>query len=390
MTFTLRPKVAPEKVPDTFNSMEEMVLGKHIGNNLLQWCQLLLSLLNRKRTFSGPFYVDLDITERCNLKCPGCPYHSQIATWGQPPRAPRDMDYDLILRIFKELRVLRTPEIILLGSGEPMLHQRFMEIVEDGKSLGFRLTVLTNGTQLHETNVKKLIEARLDRISVSLWDIGRDGYAATYGTSPELFDRIVHGLCCLHEIKKQARAKYPVTVIHFPISKNTVERVQEVAAFAVENNVNELSFAPVFDTHEYAGLQLDAEQIAGLVDTFHKLKTQLSTTQVAFVADKMVKRLELGHMPWQTMPCYVGLYHMKIKADGRVQPCCRCNVTLGNLHTQELSSVWNSKAYQQLRQETLSKAGLQQFSKQCTCQYCSFVYNNYKIHRMARFLTPFG
>jgi len=38
--------------------------------------RLLQGLIAGDTAFTGPFFVTLDLTRRCNLKCIGCRYHS--------------------------------------------------------------------------------------------------------------------------------------------------------------------------------------------------------------------------------------------------------------------------------------------------------------------------
>lgn len=151
-------------------------------DGLSQKIRLLLSLVDKKRVFNSPFYVDLDITERCNLRCPSCSYHS---TLDEDPKASNtnaiDMDYDKIVTIYEQLLTTRTRNIIILGSGEPLLHRRFPDIIRTGKELGFNLTVLTNGTMINEEKANSIVDSELDRLSVSLWDVTREGYEITHG-----------------------------------------------------------------------------------------------------------------------------------------------------------------------------------------------------------------
>lgn len=357
-------------------------------NTFSQKFLLLLSLLSRKRAYNYPFYVDLDITERCNLKCPGCPYHSPSADETKKTNQ-KDMDFETIVRIFNELKK-KTRDIILLGSGEPMMHKRFVDIIKEGKSLGLNLTVLTNGTLIIEKTARELVEAGLNRISISLWDTDKEGYAKTYSVSDgALFNRVVSGIKLIHDVKTEVGAQNPVTVIHFPVSKNNIHKIDKVRDLAVECKVNELSFAPVFDMPgSNISLQLDTDQITLLSEKLREINNDLSDAGIKFNLEGMLTRLKYGKAIWETMPCYVGLYHTKIKADGRVQPCCRCNISLGNIHEQSFEDIWKSEAYQSLRQNTLTKKNLKSFSPQCACSYCSFVPKNYMVFKYDKYISP--
>jgi hypothetical protein len=61
---------------------------------------LLKGLLTGEVAKTGPFYVDIDLTRRCNLRCLGCPYHSPHIN-DTSPQNPAVMD--ISLDFFKRL-----------------------------------------------------------------------------------------------------------------------------------------------------------------------------------------------------------------------------------------------------------------------------------------------
>ncbi len=82
--------------------------------------QLLRGLLSAEKAYTGPFYVVLDATRRCNLRCVGCPYHALTADTARPSAtAEADISPDLIEALCGELSAMGTREIIFTGEGEP-------------------------------------------------------------------------------------------------------------------------------------------------------------------------------------------------------------------------------------------------------------------------------
>ena len=43
---------------------------------LFKKIQLLRGLINGEVAYTGPFFINVDITRRCNMACQGCQYHS--------------------------------------------------------------------------------------------------------------------------------------------------------------------------------------------------------------------------------------------------------------------------------------------------------------------------
>ncbi len=355
----------------------------------LQQFLLFISLLDRKRVWNDPFYVDLDITNRCNFRCTGCPYHSlENASLQGSVNAHQEMDYDFIVKIFNDLSAMKTREVILLGSGEPMLHPDLIDILEEGKSRAFKLTLLTNGTMLRQKEmVTRLIQAGLDQIKVSLWAMSAADFADYSGVKASMFHEILDGIHCLQMEKIQLRKTLPQTFIHFPISVTSHSKLEDVVKIADTCKVDGVSFSLVYDVAGTSKpLQLQNELLQDLMERLSRLREPLGSKGIKHNIDDMLIRLTYGGSIWDTMPCYVGLYHVKIRVDGMVHPCCRCKYVLGNLHEQSLRDIWRSERYRELRRMTLNRKELSHFATECDCKYCAFVANNFRIHKIDRWL----
>ena len=81
-----------------------------------------MGLIHGRRAYTGPFYVDLDVTRRCNLRCIGCPFHSSKKSYKSIDETVKDISMDLINRLSRELPQLKAYAIIITGAGEPLLH----------------------------------------------------------------------------------------------------------------------------------------------------------------------------------------------------------------------------------------------------------------------------
>lgn len=355
---------------------------------------VILSLLNRERALNNPAYVDLDITGRCNLQCPACPYHSQFlhkSSAGAVSSAAMDMEYGLVLRLFAEFAGLQIREVVILGSGEPLLHRRFLDILREGQARGLNLTVLTNGTLLDEKLARELVTIGFCRLKISLWATCAEDYEAIHGVSRDQFDRVLNGVRLVQDIKKRQQKTAPLVSLHFPVSDGGISHLKERVDLAIASRVNAVSFAPVFGGHqELQYLQLSENGASELIRALPIVQQQLESAKIGHNIRDLRIRLKYGRNPWLTMPCYVGLYHAKIKVDGSVHPCCRCNLAIGNVNETSFRGIWNSERYGAVRQELMIRQGGWESSlpEVCNCTYCPVVHHNYKIHRIDRFIEP--
>jgi MoaA/NifB/PqqE/SkfB family radical SAM enzyme len=90
-----------------------------IAGRLRLAMQLRDFMLRRLRPALGPFRLWVDITSRCNLKCPACPQRLLS------PDDRRDMPEELLDLLAWQVFDFKIPEVNLFHRGEPLLHPRF-------------------------------------------------------------------------------------------------------------------------------------------------------------------------------------------------------------------------------------------------------------------------
>lgn len=100
-------------------------------------------------------YLELQITNACNLRCKHC-YIGNASGTHLPPPIIRN-----VLREFEKMQGLR----VLITGGEPLLHPSFEEINEMLPDFALRKVLFTNGVLLRNGTLKKL---KVHEIQVSI------------------------------------------------------------------------------------------------------------------------------------------------------------------------------------------------------------------------------
>lgn len=108
-------------------------------------------------------YLELQITNACNLRCSHC-YVSQFPRRDLPPA-----DVRAILREFEEMQGLR----LMVTGGEPLMHSRFEEINDMLAGCEFRRVLFTNGISLRGSVLHRLNFHEV-QVSVDGMDGGHD------------------------------------------------------------------------------------------------------------------------------------------------------------------------------------------------------------------------
>jgi MoaA/NifB/PqqE/SkfB family radical SAM enzyme len=132
-------------------------------------CSLDCASCNHE-SVSPPYTVGIDVTNKCNQKCPIClAYVDAMGFAYQPP-----LEY--FEKIYKHFRDADPKPNICFFGGEPTVHPDFIEIVGMAKSYGFQVQMFTNGIKFAD---KKYCQ---DLCSMGIQvNLGFDG------TTPEIY-----------------------------------------------------------------------------------------------------------------------------------------------------------------------------------------------------------
>ena len=117
--------------------------------------------------------INLEPTFRCNLFCEMCPRFSSV-----DPHL--DMPMETYSRIVEAMHLAHTVDFT--GWGEPMLHPRIYDMVSMAKQKDCVTSMTSNGTGLNARNAAQIIEAGMNRLTVSV-----------DGMKPETFEAVRPG-----------------------------------------------------------------------------------------------------------------------------------------------------------------------------------------------------
>jgi len=354
---------------------------------------LLRGLVTGEVAYTSPFFVSVDLTRRCNLSCLYCRYHSCLSDFPSPvDRTVSDMDPDVLKKLLRELETIGTRELIFAGEGEPLLYPHFLEAVSAAKAAGMHLNVITNGTLLTEELIGRLIDVRLDLLTVSLWASSEEEYERLYpGTSPDFFKKVLDALKRVADVKAKRKSQLPLLRLHRPISRDNFRTVEKALEQACAGGCNQLTVAPIHSLKgDVSSYKLSAGEEEDLFASLSRMKSRLRERSIHDNIDVALELYRIGEAVWDTLPCYVGWVHSRVRIDGTVFPCGRCDVPLGNLREMNFHRIWNGEAYRGFRKTVSARRGLAGMQDRCVCGYCCHIRNSIRIHRVFRWIAPFA
>jgi uncharacterized radical SAM superfamily Fe-S cluster-containing enzyme len=185
--------------------------------------------------------ANIDLTNRCNLKCPVCFANANDAGYVFEP------SFDEIVKMLEILRAeepVPTPGVQFAG-GEPTIHPRFLDIVRKARELGFpQIQVATNGILLAHRNgfAQEMFDAGMNTIYLQFDGLREEDYIAARGV-PLLQTKIKAIEACRNT------TPVPLATLLVPTIIKTIndDQVGPILDFAIENRdvVRGVNYQPV-------------------------------------------------------------------------------------------------------------------------------------------------
>lgn len=357
---------------------------------LLKKIQLLRGLINGEVAYTGPFFINVDVTRRCNLACKGCQYHSSVTR--KTIHKNYNVDFislDLVEKLCTDLTNLDTHEVFLLGQGEPLLHPRIDRIISAFKKAGCLVQLFTNGTLLNESKAQMLVTSGLDVLRVSLWATNYKEYEKCYpGISPENMKKTFRGIHSVHNEKIKQAQTHPHIILTTPLNRHNWKSIKERVRLAYNLGCNGVMFDVYQDWGEFKSDALSRDEISELCLKLSEIRADLKKLSLKHNIDEILLRYKLGETAWHYLPCYVGWFHTRIHVDGKILPCGACSISFGNLAKNSLTKIWNGPEYRSFRNKMLSSKVTSAFSPHCYCAWCCLGKSNFRVHRYFRCVDP--
>lgn len=163
-----------------------------------------------------------------------------------------------------------------------------------------------------------------------------------------------------------------------------------MVGLASTTRCNALSFAPFYTSRgKLAQYALSPDEFKSFYHSLIQVKKRLNSSPLKHHIDQTLLRYRMGETVWDKYPCYIAWFHARLKVDGRVLPCSRCDLTFGHLKENSFREIWNGLPYRNIRKKLLTKKEDNSINKDCDCGFCCFVGNNIRIHQIFKWFFPF-
>lgn len=290
---------------------------------------------------SRPLVVSWNVTQACNLRCPHC-------YLGAARRSPRELGTAEALALVAEIAALGT-ELLILSGGEPLLRRDLVRLARRASAFGLAVVVGTNGTLLDAAAARRLKEAGVRGVGISLDSLDpakHDGFRGVRGAWAKALAALDACLAAGLEVALQA------SVLPF-----NYEEIPRIAAFARERGA--LAFNAYFLVCTGRGEKLadiTREQHDVLLGELLALQARWAGADQRFMVRAKCaphlkrlawERLERGElepaaavMLLAGAGCPAGRSYLRIGPEGDVTPCPYLPLALGNVRARSLREIW--------------------------------------------------
>ena len=323
------------------------------------------------RTLSMPHVLQLEPTNKCNLKCQMC--HRSIL----PPSRIGEMNFDNFRKVVDPL--LPYLEVAWLqGEGEPFLCKDIFKMIKYLKRRSVHVTTVTNATLLTKDLGSKILSSGLDEISFSL-----DGATAeTYeqiriGAS---FEKVTNNIKTFTSLDKNSSRKDDLNVCAFVVAmKDNLCELPDIVSLVHRLGIKYLWVQDVQFQQLDAGFatkkeslrasaeqdEVEKKQIEEIVKKALKLAYKYNLQILRYGGKSIFDRLLIARSRQKCVWPWTSVY---VTWDCFASPCCiPSNYFCGNLLEEPFNKIWNNSKYHDFRERL--KSGRLPYQ----CVNCSFL-----------------
>jgi MoaA/NifB/PqqE/SkfB family radical SAM enzyme len=289
---------------------------------------------------SSPAFLQVELTDRCNLTCTSCPRSITSSTG-------KILDLPAFERVLEGLPELT--HVSFVGGGEALLVQHFPAFVTTCSRRGIETSTVTNGL-LVPARLAAVIEAGLGKLGISI-DAAED----------HLFRQLRSGMT-ISALERSVRAaltlaKDSKTFVFGAITlgRTTASTLKSIIAFSADCGLKKVTIQSFHHWGEDKGFNADSLFAGDTTETVAHIELGLAEAVERGVAVSIFDyRRLLSPERYRKCHCSWPLDAAFITCGGDVTPCC-VNIeashgnTLGNVLNARMVDIWRAQPYEHFR-----------------------------------------
>jgi AdoMet-dependent heme synthase len=292
------------------------------------------------------FFLQLHLTERCNLRCKHCYQKENTPAEMSLPEIKALIDeVSDMFQVWKETYNINVASSFNITGGEPFLRQDILSVLEMLREKGFDTYLLSNGTLISREKAEVLAVLGIKGVQISI-------------EGPEEIHNDIRGLdsysSSLKGIQNLLNAGIEVA-INTTLSGINAPYFMDVIALASSLGVRKVGFSRLVPSGKGEALLNQMLTRKALEDLYREILSLSSSNLQIVTGDPVASQLrspsvETTHALVPSGGCAAGISGLTILPDGTVTPCRRLPVSIGNINKDPLREIWaTSKVLSALR-----------------------------------------
>ncbi len=297
-----------------------------------------------------PRLIAWELTNACNLAC----IHCRASAIKEPP--PDELSTDEARHFVDEL-VGYKPIIILTG-GEPLLRADVYDIARYATGRGLRVVLATNGTLLTPDIARKLKEAGIQRVSISIDGATAQTHDAFRG-EPGAFEAALRGI----DILKKEEMSFQINTTITKRNLAEIPRIYDLALGLKASALHIFLLVPTGRGEDIVEDEIPPDEYERVLNWFYDKskdkRLQLKATCAPHYFRIMRQRAkaegiritpETHGLEAMTKGCLGGSAFCFVSSKGDVYPCGYLPALAGNIRQKPFKVIWEkSHVFNDLR-----------------------------------------
>jgi radical SAM protein with 4Fe4S-binding SPASM domain len=300
----------------------------------------------------APLYIDMGITQTCNIKCQYCYYAT-----------PENRTTKIItLENFKKFAVdcaeIGVKGLGILGDGEPMVHPDCYDMTIAGAEAGIDMCLSTNGTVMPKEKFVDFLGS-LSFIRFNISAATPETYSKIMGTSPKMFDLVKKNITRCVEAKQKHNLKTTIGM-QMVLVEECVKDIVPYTKLAKELGVD---YIMIKQCSEHGVLP------HGIVPKDYNLYEDLYKESEGYIGDDFsvfIKRVKMNNTNRKYHKCFGTNFLPQIDGAGDVYPCGNWfqskEFNMGNINDQSFKDIVFSDKYAEVQKKVSQEVNVH---KQC-------------------------
>jgi len=296
-----------------------------------------------------PYWLTIDPTNFCNLRCLFCPTGQRRMS-----RPQCKMTFEQFKIIIDKLGMYLI-HIDLCNWGEPFLNEEIFDMVLYAKRFLIHIKIDTNFTIFDEEKAEKLLNSGLDKIILSIDGASRETYPV-YRVGGD-FDKVIKNIKILVKKREEMKKNKPFIEWQFLVFRHNEHEIEKARKLAEELGVDTIGFtAPYVRRLNWLST----------LEPFRSKHYEIKDGRIEF---KKNKREIICNWLWDGIT---------INSDTSISPCCSVEDAKDDFFSkfpenESIFSIWNSKKYIEARKHVLEERDILHPDSKNICLRCDHI-----------------